>query len=271
MMPVNRREVINNLIRFKDNLSEMRGEEEKRHKFGQQGRQDEERKKKGERTYKVLINRRTGDMRFAQKISNIELSRKSTGVAEDWKEAHLIVHTKDKLHFEMKDLSDLEPLSQRIANETVEILNQKADELTTIPQEMLEEEAVLQDLTTLHIGSTKEQIQDMPGWMSSISRIDAEKMLKNRPVGTYLLREGDEITIASAFHFEEQIHLNIHPYLLTVVETEEKIVDIILFQTSKGWTFYHDDPNLKDPIYHYFPNAKALISSIGSIAKRPLE
>jgi hypothetical protein len=267
MMPVSRPEVLRNLIRFKDNLLEMRGEEERRYKEHDQ----DERKKKGERTYKVLINRKTGDMRFAQKISSIELSRKGKATTEDWKEAHLIVHTKDKLHFEMEGLSDLEPLSQRIANETVDILNEKANEMTSLPAEMLEEEAVLLDLSGIQVGSPREQIQDMPGWMGSIGRIDAEKMLQNRPVGTYLLREGDEITISTAFHFEEQIHMNIHPYLLTVVETEEKIVDIILFKTAKGWTFYHDDPNLKDPIYHYFPNAKALISSIGSIAKRPLE
>lgn len=270
-MPISRREVLNNLIRFKDNLLEMRGEEEKRHKERDQG---DEQKKKGERTYKVLINRRTGDMRFAQRISNIEhhISRtgKSKVLTEDWKEARLIVHTEDRIHFEMKDLSDLEPLSQRIANETVEILNQKADELKSIPREMLEEEAVLQDLSTIHLGSPEDQIQNLPGWMGSVGRLDAEKMLMNKPVGTYLLREGDEITISSAFHFEEQIHLNIHPYLLTVVESEKKIADIILFQTAKGWTFYHDDPNLKDPIYHYFHSPKALIASIGQIAQRPL-
>lgn len=273
MMPVSRREVLNNLIRFKDNLLEMRGEEEKRHKFGEQERQQQE-KKKGERTYRVLINRRTGDMRFAQRISNIEhhISRanKPKALAHDWKEARLIVHTKDKIHFEMKDAHDLEPLSQRIANETVEILNQKAEELKTFPEEMLEEEAVLQDLSTIHLGSPEDQINNMAGWMGSISRIDAEQMLMKQPIGTYLLREGDEITISSAFHFEENTHLNIRPYLITIVESEKKIVDIVIFQTSKGWIFYQDDPKLNDPIYEYYPNPKALLASIGQIAKRPL-
>jgi hypothetical protein len=276
---ISRREVLNNLIRFKDNLLEMRGEDRQRDRG-----EEREEGKKGERTYKVLLNRRTGDMRFAQKISTIEqhISRKGTRKEsmEDWKEVHLIVQQdapKDPAHFEVRDSrnhslepTDLDPLAWRIASETLNVLNARAKEINGTHKEMLPEEEVLHDLTTIHLSQPKEQIEDLPGWKGSLSRIEAERKLSGKPVGTYLLREGDEITLSMSFHFAEENLLSVHPYLLTVVEQNGKIVDILLLQTNKGWILYHDDPNLKDPLlYHYQSSVQGLLRTI-SFAHHPL-
>ncbi len=275
---ISRREVMNNLIRFKDNLLEMRGEDRQR----QDQEQEEEEQ---ERKYKVLLNRKTGDMRFAQKISSLEYRiAKKKGKEEsieDWKEVQIIVqqsNSHDPAHFEVRDSSDhslkpsdIDPLAWRIASETLDILNKKAKEVKKTDGEMLVEEAVLQDLSSIHIASPKEQIEDLPGWMGSISRIEAERRLENKPVGTYLLREGDEITLSIAFHFSEENRLSVRPYLLTIVEKEQKIADILLLYTNKGWTFYHDDPNLKDLIaYHYFPSPQSLLHQLYPLAQYPL-
>jgi len=278
-LEITRREVLNNLIRFKDSLLEMRGQKE-----GRQQKQEKE-GRKGDRKYKVLLNRKTGDMRFAQRISALEhhIARKGSKkeTAEEWKEIQIIVHqpnSHDAAHFEVRDAhdkaikpADLDPIAWRVASETLSVLNIKAEEVKGQLPEMLGEEAALKDLSTIHLSSVKDRIDDLPGWMSCVSRIDAEKMLDGKPVGTYLLREGDELTIAISFHFEQENHLHIHPYILTVVEKEGKISDILLLQTNKGWILYFDDPNLNDSVlYEYYPSVQVILNHLKEIAKQAL-
>ena len=75
---ISRREVFNNIIRFKDNLLERR--------------QDGAAAWAEERSYPVLLNKRTGDIRFTQKIESIEhkipRKGKSSGSPADWKEIY---------------------------------------------------------------------------------------------------------------------------------------------------------------------------------------
>ncbi|PIS02886.1 MAG: hypothetical protein COT85_02315 [Chlamydiae bacterium CG10_big_fil_rev_8_21_14_0_10_42_34] len=280
---ISRREVLNNLVRFKDNISEMRGQRERNQDQDQQ--ESEQEGKFQSRTYKVLINRKTGDMRFARRIKALEqhISQKEGNAdkAEDWKEVRIVVHEKSKkdpVQFEVKDAhneslntKDLEPLAWRIAGETMDVLNQRAKEVLGKMHNRLAEEAVLEDLSTIYVIESKERIDDLPGWMGSLSRIDAEEILDGKPLGTYLLREGDEITVSIAFHFSEENLLAIHPYLLTVVEADEKISDVLLLQTNKGWTLYQDDPNLQDGmLYEYFSSPQGLLQKISGTAKYPL-
>lgn len=272
---ISRREVLHNLIRFKDNLLEMRGEERNRKEEGEE--------RKEERRYKVLLNRKTGDMRFVQKISALEnhIARKGKESPEDWKEIRIIVHQKKgntPAVFEVRDVhnnslkpKDIDPLAWKIASETLDVLNEKAKEVQLSSAEILAEEAILQDLSSVQLTAPKEQIEELPGWMGSLNRIDAEQRLSGKPIGTYLLREGDEITISIAFHFSEENLLSVHPYLLTVVEKEEKVTDVLFLETNKGWTLYHDDPNLKDlGLYHYHPSPQALLHSVSKVARHPL-
>lgn len=264
---VSRREVLNNLTRFKSILSEL---------YEGKGPMGAE-----ERRYKALLNVKTGDIRFAQKISALEphinpkIAKKEA--VEDWKEIYLIVRENDGKPFEIRDRknrflkpSDMESLAWKVASETLEILNLKGKEVKARANWILFEEAVLQDLSNIQITPQRDRIEELPGWMGSLDRIDAEKILTRKPVGTYLLREGDELTMASTFHFAEENLISVHPYLLTVVEEEEKIADILFLQTNKGWVIYHDDPDLKDPSYEYFHSAQPLIESLKGKAVRPL-
>lgn len=280
---ISRREVLNNLIRFKDNLLEMRGEDRQRRQGGD--KEEEGRGRKGERAYKVLLNRRTGDMRFVQKISALEhhIARKGgrKEVPEDWKEVRILVQQqtlREAARFEIRDSldhslkpSDIDPLAWRITHETVDVLNQLAKGVKEDQSDLLAEEAALHDLSSIHLAVQRERIEDLPGWNGSLSRIEAEQKLKGHPVGAYLLREGDEITVSISFHFGEENLLLIHPYLLTVVERDNKIVDILLLQTSKGWVLYRDNPDLKDPVlYHYYPSPQGLLQTLAQMANRPV-
>ena len=90
-------------------------------------------------------------------------------------------------------------------------------------------------------------------------------------VGTYLLREGDPITVRAAFHIADENRLSVHPFLATVVEGEGKITDILIFKTSKGWIFYGDDPNLNDPdLYKYVSSPQELLKERKGVLKHPI-
>lgn len=274
IIEISRREVLNNLIRFKDYLLEMREDE---------GRDPMGKYQNEERSYKVLLNRRTGDMRFAQKISSLEghfhkRGKQKTGPG-DWKEIRIIVHLKPNVgvRFEMRDASDRElnaadfdPLAWRIAKETLDVLNLKGKGIKKVDAGTLPEEAVLQDLTSIHLGKLRESIEDLPGWFGPITRIEAEKLLASQPEGTYLIREADETMALVASNLSRANHIEIHPYLLTLVENDRKISDILLLETHKGWTFYADDPNLKDPFYHFHSSPHVLIHILSARARRPM-
>lgn len=274
---ISRREVLNNLIRLKDNLSELQEEE----KEGRHGKEERD-QKKGKRSYKALLNQKTGDLRFAKKISALEqrLSPKK-GAKEslsDWKEIHLLVEEgKDsKIHFEILDESDralhpheLSQLAWRIVSETLSVLNTKGKEIEET-KDLLPEQNALQDLSSIRLAQDSIRIEELPGWKDSLDRQAAEKLLTGHPEGTYLLREGDEITLSISFHISEEQHSFVHPYLLTFVDQGKKISEILLLHTDKGWTFYSDDPDLKQPFYHYFPSVKELLFHLKQFARNPI-
>jgi hypothetical protein len=273
---ISRREVLNNLIRFKDTLLEMRADEEKT-RWGEL----KQISKEGDRSYKVLLNRHTGDMRFAQKISSLQkhFPQKRQERGEDWKEVRIrvISRANDKTRFEVVDDQNhsltekgLDPLAWRIAYETVDVLNLKAKETNNVSEDLLPEEWVLKDLTNIHLSSPKNRIEDLPGWRGAIDRIEAEKILHGRPVGSYVLRHGDKTTEIIAFQIGETNRILVHPFLLTLVEGDKKITDLLLLQTSKGWIHYQDDPDLRNPFYKYHLTPESMIQTFHSRARFPV-
>lgn len=264
---ISRREVLNNIIRFKDSLY-------KPHIKGT----------KEQRVYTALVNRKTGDMRFAKKISELEShfssKTKKEGQFSDWKEVRLIAKdSKERpfVHFEVQDekgktLSnrDLDSLSWRVVSETLEVLNIKAKEIEAVPPTALAEEVALKDLSSIRISQAMPKIEDLPGWKGAISREEAEVLLKGCPYGTYLIREGDLMTKKVAFHLGVENQMAVAPYLLMFVDQEEKIAEVLILRTEKGWTYYSDDPDLNQPFYHYYKSAGELLQVFSDFAKRAL-
>lgn len=247
--------------------------------FDKEKREGEKEQRK--RIYHLLVNQHTGEMRFAQKISRLEhhLPRYGGSGVEGWKWANLVVtqqFPKMTVQFELRDaeerkkLSGLDQLATKVVQETLEVLNIKGKEVHSL--ETLPEEAVLQDLSSsVRLASPEEKIENLPGWTPAKNRREAEKMLFHQPVGTYLLREGDPMTLSISFHFSEELYAPVHPYLLTVVEESEKISDYLLLETSEGWIHYTGWPDLKDPShYKHYPTPRALLNSIQEIASHPL-
>jgi hypothetical protein len=271
VIQIRRREVLSNIIRFKDNLLEKR--KEKRLKIPER------------RIYLSLLNRHTGDMRFAEKISTLEHhiqnkpgQSKKRASFEDWKEILLTAEEKDgHVHFEVLEGSgaelkskEIDPIAWRIASETLAVLNAMGEAYREMGLDLLPEDAALADLSEIKWTPVTGQIESMAGWQGKMGRIEAEQKLQHKAVGTYLFREADELDRSIAFHLAKENQIQIHFYLLTVVEEEAKISDKLILYSERGWTLYNDEPDLDSLVYHYYPTIEALLESMKSSAKKPL-
>lgn len=264
-------EVLKNLVRFKDALRE------ELRKHTQHALQQEE------RSYRVLINAKTGDMRFVDTVSELGLQmtrvKGAEIVADEWWKAHLVVTVKSgKVLFTLFDASEeahrrarLAKLAWRILCETLTVLNCKAKEMEDMgARDRLPEEAILQNLSSIDLSKPGEAIEELPGWSGSIDRIAAEARLEKKPAGTYLLREADGMTQAAIPLVEACPGAWVRFYVLTAVTEDQRIVDVLLLQTHRGWAVHQDTPDLNDPLYAFYSSLRALLLSLGPIARYPI-
>ena len=114
------------------------------------------------------------------------------------------------------------------------------------------------------------RIESFPGWEGPINRLQAEKLLQGQPVGSYVLRNGDEETEAVAVQLSSSNHIPIQSYLCTVVESGNRICDILILESPKGWTIYRDNPDLFDTEYVYFSTPNKLLAHIHKLAKKAI-
>lgn len=113
----------------------------------------------------------------------------------------------------------------------------------------------------MNLKEFQKQIEEHSAWKGDLDREKAEKALEGQREGTYLFRKADRLVKDSCYHFIQENHLEMIPYLLTLVESEEKVVDILLLATEKGWVIYHDDPDLfSEKIYHFRKSLSELLS-----------
>lgn len=261
-------QVFHNLIRFRDSLLE--SHDEKRGPISES------------RSYKVLLSLDTGDMRFAKKIHSLETHFSKKGADEllnNWKEVHLIVKDtpQHQVQFDVVDSSNqkltssgMTPLAWTVSQETIKVLNSKGKEIHSLHREMLPEEAVLEDLSSIHPAAPGENIEDLPGWAGSINRIEAEQKLNSQPLGSFLVREADPVTdLSIPLLSSSNDNLSIRPFVLTLVEKTGKVVEhLILHIEEKGWILYKDDPQLES--YTFYPTPQALFHSLKPMASRPI-
>ncbi len=249
---ITRREVFNNLIRFKDSLLEKPELENGSHSHI--------------RGYPALLNLHTGDIRFAQRIGGPErlLSPGAMGSDGDWEEISLICEDEEECaHFRIAgprgsslNPANLDPVVVRILFEMLDILNELASQYHG------DENAVLQHLSEIHISPVSASIESMRGWSGKLSRIEAESALLDHLPGSYMFREGEAWTGPVARAFSEANKMTVTLYVLTFVEEEGKIAERLLIQTEWGWTLARDESDLSSPLYQHHPNLDALLYSI---------
>ena len=115
-----------------------------------------------------------------------------------------------------------------------------------------------------------ESDKSLPGWIGRASRLEAEGRLDRQPVGTFILRQGDELDDRIARALARENHERVESCVLTFVEPHEKISEKLIVHVPEGWTFYEDNPDLHDPEYHFYPTMRELLESVESVARRPL-
>lgn len=234
---VDHNQVLSNLHRFQSFLAE----------------QSIYRDQRKERIYPMWVDLQTGVIDFKKK-DDLPISTQ--------KELKLIVQeSKDGMaHFNIEgDLSSLNLRVQAVAEETIKTLNL----LALVLFRTLPEEQAIKDLSHVHLQPWDDQIEKFPGWHSVLQRVDAEKLLQGKPIGTYLIRSGDPITEMLI----EQYPPELTGYILTVVEENEKISDYLILKTTKGWALHRDESDLRN--YTYLPTFQALLETLKSIAWVP--
>lgn len=113
-------------------------------------------------------------------------------------------------------------------------------------------------------------IEQFPGWAGEVSHAEAESLLIGKREGTYILRHGDFITHILEDNLSDENEKDMHCFILTVVEQNQKIEDILLIQSEDVWLLYHDDPDLIHDPYPSFSTLQELLDSLQTKAKYPL-
>ena len=267
---VSYREVLNNLIRFKDSLLSQPIKKEKTSK----------------REYQVLLNCHTGEMRFATKVLHLKESlvprRKGSGSFHEWKEVRLIVTdgSDGKTHFDVFDKEnheldfsqekEMDLIAFRVTKETLSVLNQKVQEVQSPPLSSLPEEEALRDLSSIRLRSQEVAREKIPGWAGPLTRSQAEKRLQGQKVGTYLIRTGDTIIDEAIQSLERENHCSIRYYILTFVREEQRIGEELILQVDGKWILYRDEPKIHSEQYNPCYTLEALLCRLSSDVRYPL-
>jgi len=260
---ITQREVLNNLIRFKESI-------EKSSKFSSKKQNREK------RVYLTLLNLDTGDIRFAQKISTLEDSFQQTPIDahsyKNWKQVRLVVQEKEgRATFEVCDAtgqplqpSDFhQPIAWTVVSEMMQVLNTIARLVTS--GEFLPEDKILSSthLSEVQISPAHDHIESLKEWVGSLNRTEAEYLLWDKPVGAYVIRELDPIAESIALALKEGNRISfLRSCLLTIVEKNNKISDILLIRTERGWIFYQDNVDLSSSGYSYYPSIQSILHDI---------
>lgn len=265
VIEISHKKVLSNLIRFKETL-------ESRSELATKKREDKE------RVYLILLNLETGDIRFAQKISELESQFPRTPVEGEsyrhWKQVRLVVQEQGgATHFDVCDAnekpigpSDVElPVAWTIVSETMNVLNTIAKVTQVAAGGLLPEDAILSsaNLSSIQIAPSHDRIEDLKEWVGRLDRDGAERLLLHKPVGAYVLRELDPIMDCTVNALKRNNKIDfLKSCLLTIVEEKNKISDMLLIRTKKGWIAYQDDVDFNSPIYVYHALVQSLLHEI---------
>jgi hypothetical protein len=250
-------EALHNIIRFKDRLLEIGKEHKQPH---------------AHRMYTALLNKKTGELQFREDAPTGD-------VHHDWMTIKIEVETKKEgLFFYPKDLrglplqdKGLASLAWRVISETFETLNRMSLLSSHGKSTMaLPEALAMEDLSQIQLFDSGEKIEYLPGWKGKINRVTAEHLLQGKPVGSYLFRNGDEVTEAIISQLASSNQIKIKAYLCTVLQSERMISDTLILHTYRGWTTYRDNPDLSDSEYVYFSSAHDLLVHLHKRTVHPI-
>jgi hypothetical protein len=192
----------------------------------------------------VLLNRKTGDLKFQKKG---EPALKERG----WKNVILRLRGEGKktevefVESENEDVQfrfdDLDPLACKVMDEMMKILNRVSSNHSL--NECLTEIRAL-ELKKLEL-KKKDLVHE--AW-HQVNRIGAEKLLAGKPVGTFLFRK-DEYAALLEDQLSEKHGVKIQCFTISYLEDQNKVSDRTIVLKNGQWSYYDDDPSLQTPSF----------------------
>lgn len=197
--------------------------------------------------YKAWLNRNSGQFSFEEIEEN-----------GDWRQvqvSYLYDKQSGELHFYIEDVAqeeegfaygDLTPLAFNIMQQTLHVLNEICRRLKG-PSDLDTKISVLSKLEVAAPGTQKDQNVLLAAW-HPVDRFEAENLLLEKPVGTYLFRKDVYADILEK-ELEKQLNKKVKCLTLTYLSAFKKITDLTLVHVDGQWEIYDDDPSLKQRMY----------------------
>lgn len=203
-----------------------------------------------EKIFKAWLNRETGQLLFA------EVTKESLFLAkEEWKpvdisykydpQAGEIVFLLEESEVPLQGFrcDDLTPIAFNIVRDTMTMLNNICHNLKG-PSDLDTKMSVLTKLTIDGSVSHVDRNILIDTW-HHVDRMEAEELLSDKPVGTYLFRK-DSFSEILEQQLCKQLKKPVKCFTLTYSQTNKKFSDITLVHYEGGWQYYDDDPSLKN-------------------------
>lgn len=203
---------------------------------------------KNEREYRVLLDLESGEMFFSKKIQSLQYGGRSRSALIDPKQIRLLVIDEEggSARFEIHSGESLD--QGGVVKETIELLNQMAKKIEGVPFDCLPEMTILKNLSVIHAEVFRRGIEKLPQWRGDLTIEEAEKQLRTKEKGTYLIRNGSDVAFMTD-QMKEHYGFEVHPYSLVFVGAE-KVSEVLILGIPKGWILYGDQPDLqKYPVF----------------------
>ncbi len=207
-------------------------------------------KEQRQKTLEFIMDLKTGEFR------TISLEGKSIEIHLDLDNSQVrVTERQDARQF---NLEEMDPKGRKVLSETCHYLKSALMHLHDIHEfAHLEFEPSIQEITG---GDLLRE-----AW-HAVEREDAELMLLNTSLGTYLFRKDHFASL-----MEEIISgakkARVRCFTLSYLDPEGQVREKTIVTWKDHWLFYDDDPTLSG---RYFESLENLLSSMGTVLKRPL-
>jgi len=224
-----------------------------------------------EKIFKAWLNKVTGQLFFE------EIAKESQILGQkEWKQVSLQLQY-DRASGEIQFLleeegnkwagfhgGDLAPSSYKVLCDTMKIFHQLSEQLRG-PSSLETKIAVLSKLNVESELSHVDRNILLDTWHNA-DRMQAESLLMNRPIGTYLFRRDDYADILEKA-LEQQLGCKVKCFTLAYSKSEHQICEATLVHIQGTWLLYNDDPTLQ--LQQRFDHLAKLVASFKGDLKYP--
>lgn len=215
--------------------------------------------------YSALLHIETGEVRFPRNLEILaqdfpKFSRENVAL---WEEVVFRVHVSEEgtiLHIEK--VGESLPISS-VAKEVILDMMQMVN---AAGRGVVDPSVLFQRL--LREKKEGDSLERHPSWQGNIDRIEMEKRLQGRTIGTFAVRQAEEIDRLIALALGQANGERVEVYVLAIVEPSHKVIERLLLRTKKGWILYADEPNLS--LYRWASSFSEIVQGLPRLLHFPL-